>query len=412
MINRSAISQVPLFATLPPAELDALASGLRQLAYPAQTILFLEGDHGDRFYIVLTGEIAIVKELGKADERLLGIRGPGEFVGEMSLLNRDGLRTASARVHQDAELLELTRAEFDALLQRQPLIASEMLRVLSRRLRQSNDMVIRDLREKNERLAQAYADLQAAQAQIIEQEALERELRQARQIQESMLPRTLPRLPGFDIGARMVPARMVGGDFFDLIPIGADSLGVVIGDVSGKGIPAALFMALTISLLRAEVSRLNSPEETLRTVNRHLLGMNARSMFVTMVYGVLQQASGEFAYVRAGHDPPLLWDKMSKRVPLVHGRGHPLGLLPSPLLDAQTVILPPGSTLLLYTDGVTEAKDAQGEFFGLEHLAVVAHNNLQASAQVLCDNLVDVLAHYQGTAAPADDITLVALQTH
>jgi len=404
------IRQVPLFANLPHAELELLASTLDHISYPAGTILFQEGDHGERFYIVLEGRIAIVKALGSGDERLVALRGPGEFVGEMSLLSRDGLRTASACVTEDALVLELSRAEFDSLLHRHPTLAYEMLRVLSERLRHSHDAAIRDLHEKNRRLAEAYADLQAAQAQIIEQETLARELRLAREIQESMLPRALPRLAGFEIGARMIPARMVGGDFYDVIPLDADRLAVAVGDVSGKGVPAALFMALVCSLLRAEVSRDASPEESLRFVNRHLIGRNARGMFVTVLYGVLHRGTRAFEYVRAGHDLPLVWDADGASLTAKHGRGHPLGLFATPTLDVQTLRIPPGGTLLLYTDGATEAADAQSELFGRERLSAAARAAPAASAQALCDHLVQAVAAYHGAAPQADDITLLAVR--
>jgi phosphoserine phosphatase RsbU/P len=405
------LRHVPLFVSLPLGELADMASSLRETRYSAGAVLFYEGDYGDRFYIVLEGYIAIVKALGSADERLLGRRGAGEFVGEMSLLSHDGLRTASVRVEEDARVLELTRADFDALLHRYPLLAYEMLRVLSIRLRESHDTAIHDLHEKNARLAQAYADLQAAQARIIEQETLERELQLARETQESMLPRELPRMAGFDIGARMVAARMIGGDFYDLFPLSPHRLGVVIGDVSGKGMPAALFMALVSNLLRAEAQRGDtSPEQALRIVNRHLLSRDARSMFVTVLYGVLCRETREFAFVRAGHEMPLLIDAAGALLTLEMGRGHVLGLFPQPMLDIQMVQLPPGGTLLLYTDGVNEAMDADGQLFGQERIVAAVRSAREASAQQLCDQLVQAVAAYRGLAAQADDITLVAVR--
>lgn len=404
------LKRVPLFGSLPLGELADMAGSLSERYYLADAVLFREGDYGDRFYIVLDGQIEIVKALGTDDERTLGLRGAGEFVGEMSLLSQDGLRTASVRVHEQARVLELTRADFDTLLHRHPLLAYEMLRVLSLRLRESHDTAIRDLHEKNARLAQAYADLQAAQARIIEQQTLERELRLARETQESMLPRTLPRMAGFDIGARMIAARMVGGDFFDLFLLGPDSLGVVIGDVSGKGMPAALFMALVSSLLRAEALRSDTPEQALRVVNRHLLSRDARGMFVTVLYGVLRQDTGEFSFVRAGHEQPLLLDADGTQLTPQIGRGHPLGLFPNPMLDAQTIRMPPGGTLLLYTDGVAEAMDAREELFGTERIVAAVRAAGEASAQELCDRLVHSVTDYHGSAAHADDITLLAIR--
>jgi serine phosphatase RsbU (regulator of sigma subunit) len=410
MSNTLIIGQVPLFSTLPEDEIAALAMSLHATQYSAGTVLFYEGDRGDRFYIVLEGQIAIIKALGTADERMLGLRGSGEFVGEMSLLNRDGLRTATARVEDDAQVLELTRADFDALLHRHPTLAYEMLRVMSMRLRQSHETAMSALQEKNRRLAEAYRDLQAAQAQLIEQEALARELRLAREIQESMLPRKLPSPLGYDIGARMVAARMVGGDFYDIFPLDTDTLVIAIGDVSGKGVPAALFMTLVCSLLRAESARAETPEAALRSVNRHLAIWNAKSMFVTVLYCVLHLPTRMLTFVRAGHDLPLVYDANGDVLPIERGWGHPLGLFPTPLLDTQTIALPPGSTMLLYTDGVTEAVTVQGDMFGPERLRAALREHVDIRPTMLCDLLIDTLTAYSGGAPQADDITLVALR--
>ncbi|HET9221311.1 MAG TPA: SpoIIE family protein phosphatase [Roseiflexaceae bacterium] len=409
-MNTVQVRHVPLFTTLPDAEIALLAAALRPTAYPAGAILFREGDCGDRIYIVLSGQIAIVSALGTANEHVLGLRGVGEVVGEMSLFDPNGRRAASGRVQADAQLLELTHDDFDALLRRQPRLAYDLLRVLSTRLRDSEHALIRDLQAQNRQLAQAYADLQAAQAQIIEKETLERELQLAREIQESMLPHAMPRLEGFDIGARIVPARAVGGDLFDVFPLGSDSLGLMIGDVSGKGVPAAMFMALTRSLLRAEALRATTPETALRSVNRHLLEMNAAGMFVTVVYGILQQKTRAFCYARAGHELPRVWDASGASLSYAWGFGHPLGLLEEPSLDCRTIGMPPGGTLLLITDGVTEATDHCGAFFGPERLEMAVRASPARSAQRLCDDLVVTLADYHGEAPQHDDITLVAVR--
>lgn len=419
------LRNVPLFAAIPPDELADLAAELQQVKCPAGAILIREGERSDRAYIVLAGLFEIVKELGTLDERVFGLRGAGEFLGEMGLLNDDGLRTASARAVSDAQVLELTRADFDQLLRRYPTIAYDMLRILSTRLRDSNDAVIHDLQEKNrqlarayaelktqnQQLAQAYTDLEAAQTQLVEKEALERELRLAREIQESLLPRRLPTPPGLDVGARMVAAREVGGDFFDAFPLGSDSMGLVVGDACGKGMPGALFMGLARSLLRAEAGRAASPEAALRSMNQHLYDMSTAGMFITILYGVLHYTTGEFDYARAGHELPLLWDGSGTPLTLARANGQPLGLLPDPAIDVRTVRLPPGGTLLLFSDGVTEATDARGDFFGMDRLQTTAHEYLGASAQQLCDQLVDTLAAYRGTAPQADDITLLAVRS-
>ena len=409
-VDEEALRQVPLFADLPDEAIETLVTTLRPTDYPADTLLFREGESGDRFYVVLSGSIAIIKAMDTPDERLVGMRGMGEFIGEMSLLNQDGLRTASVRVQEDARVLELTRDDFDGLLYRYPSLAYSMLQVLSMRLRASNDAAIQDLHEKNYRLAEAYADLQAAQSQLIEQEALARELKLAREIQESMLSHDLPHLPGYQLSAHMVAARQIGGDFYDVLPLGDDRLGLVVGDVSGKGVPAALFMALTCSLLRAEASRNESPEETLRAVNRHLLTYHTHSMFVTVLFGILHRHTRTFDFARAGHDLPMILDSTGEHRRITLGRGHPLGLFPNPALDVQTVEIPLGGLMLMYSDGATEAMNVHHDLFGAERIVEALRQRLDASAPELCRHLLDALSAFCGNAPQSDDITLLVLR--
>ncbi len=186
---------------------------------PPGTILFQEGDVGDNFYIIIQGQVEVVKALGSHEERLIALRGPSEFIGELSLINRDGLRTAGVRARGPTQLWEMTHADFDALLERQPKLAFEIVTVLGERLTSAHNASIRDLLEKNRQLQHAYDELKDAQAQIIVKERLERELQLAYEIQMSILPQTLPQLAGYDFGSCIVPARAVGGDFFDLLAL-------------------------------------------------------------------------------------------------------------------------------------------------------------------------------------------------
>ena len=404
------LNQVPLFATLPPSEITYLASSLRELTLPAREVLFREGDDADRFFILMEGLIEIVKELGTPDERLLGVREPGSFIGEMSLFNPEHRRTASVRARTALKLLEMTRSEFDALLARQPSLAHEMVRVLTGRLAATENATIHDLRAKNRQLTQAYEELQAAHIQIVEKEKLDHELQVARQIQSSILPRRLPRLQGFDLGARMEPAAAVGGDFFDFVPLGAGRLGVAVGDVSDKGMPSAIFMALTRSLLRAEAVRDASPLETLRSVNRLLLDMNDEGMFVTVLYGVLDGPSSTFTYARAGHESPLLADARGQVQTPGKLPGQPLGLFASPALGEQSVRLEPGALLLIFTDGVTDAVDAGGGDYGLERLRSALADTSHGSAQAVCDGIFAAITRHRGASPQHDDVTLLAVK--
>lgn len=403
------LARVPLFAELPRTEIAHLAATLHTVSAPDGTVLFHEGDWGEHFYIVQEGTVEVIKEMGTPDERLLDVSEPGEFLGEMSLLNRDGRRTASVRTRGAARLWEMSRAEFDELLRRQPLLVYQMTRVLSERLTNAHNKAMRDLQDKNRRLTIAYEELQAAQGQLIEKERLERELQVAHDIQMSILPRSLPRMAGFDFGARIVPARAVGGDLYDFIDFGEDALGVVVGDVSDKGVPAAIFMAQSHALLRAGAQANLPPRETLERVNAHLLEMNAEGLFVTVLYGILDRTSREFRYARGGHELPLMVNAEGEVSTLPHATGQPLGLLDNVMIDEQRVVIPVGGTLLIYTDGVTDMLNPETEAFGIERLRAALKSDAGMMAQPLCEELLETIRLFQDSAPPHDDVALVAI---
>jgi CRP-like cAMP-binding protein len=318
-MNKDQLIKIPLFKTLPDSELEHLTATLTVCIFPPGSIIFREGEVGDRFYIIIGGEVEIIKSMGTSDERLLGVRGPGQFIGELSLINRDRFRTASVRSKGHVQLWEMTLAEFDALLARQPSLAYEVVSVLGQRLIASETATIEDLREKNQRLVEMYTELQAAQAQIVEKEKLEHELQVAYQIQMSIMPRTLPQVEGYDFGATMVPARVVGGDFYDIFHLGEHTVGIMIGDVADKGMPSAIFMARTHALLYAELNRGSTPVEVLKRVNYYLGQISASPLFVTVLIGILDTRNGEFHYGRAGQRYPYWYMEVAKSKDY-HGR--------------------------------------------------------------------------------------------
>ncbi len=404
------LPEVPLFASLPQSELDHLASTLRTVEVAPGDILFNEGDCGEHFYVISSGWMEVVKALGTSDERLLGVWGPGEFISEMSLMSLDALRTASVRAASPACLLEMTRYDFELLLGRQPRLAYEMVQLLSARLADSHDAAIRDLQEKNRQLQRAYEQLEAAQAQIVEKGRIEQELQVAHNIQMGILPRRLPELAGLELGALVAPMRAVGGDFYDFIPLSDTRLGIAIGDVSGHGVPAALLMALTVTLLRAEACRDCTPRDVLHAVNRQLLQLTSEGMFVTVLYGVLDYATGEFTYVRAGHEPLIVCSADGEVHEPRLERSQPLGVWENPSLPEQTLGLAAGCALLLYTDGVTEAAGTQESMFGDERLKAVLGAHRCDPAQAICERLLEQVTAYTGATAPGDDIALVCVR--
>ena len=404
------IAQIPLFSELPPKEIAHLSQTLRQHEFPAQEVLIQEGLSDDFCYIIVDGQVEIVKSMGDSGERFLGLEGRNSLLGEMSLFSKEGKHTASVRARTPVRALEVTRQDIDGLLHRWPLFAYELTRLLSQRLEQSENLTILDLQEKNLQLIQAYDELKAAQAQIIEKERLEKELEVARQIQLSILPQELPAFPQHDFGALMIPARAVGGDFYDFIPLDQDRLGIVVGDVSDKGTPSALFMALSYSLVRAEAHRNSSPGETLQAVNRLLMEMNTSGMFVTVLYGVLDTARGEFSFARAGHPLPIVLDRNGEQVVLGNQLGQVLGLFDDPQLDQQRVIIPKGGVMLVFSDGLSEATNPSGEDFSGGRLTKALDGLTNQPAQALCESLWDATMAFCLPASQQDDFTLVCVK--
>lgn len=408
-MNTNLLAQIPFFTSLPAEELDRLMSELEVLNLASGEILFREGDPGEHLYIVVKGELEILMAPETDDELLLNLLYEGEYLGEMSLVQPGGHRTASARARGDVVLLTMSRKQFLDLIQRHPELSLAMVNVLSQRLDNTNIATFRDLTEKNRQLQRAFDELKAAQEQLIEKERMEKELQVAANIQMSILPDVLPSVEGYDFGGRILPARQVGGDFYDVFDLGEGKFGVLIGDVADKGVPSAIFMARAHALIIAEADKLISPGDVLRMVNEHITRFEKSTQFVTALFGILDTATGEFKYARAGHEPPLLLDPKGEVHRLPYQPGMALGLWENIMLDEYSLVLPKGSCLLMFTDGMTDCRNPKGEPFGLERIKYTLSNLKGDSAQRGCDQLFETLMKYQNGSKQDDDVTLVAI---
>lgn len=403
------LGRIPFFTSLPAEELDRLMSELEVLNLASGEILFLEGDPGEHLYVVVKGELEILMAPGTSNELLLNLLHEGEYLGEMSLVQPGGHRTASARARGDVVLLTMNRKQFLDLIQRHPELSYAMVSVLSQRLDNTNVATFRDLTEKNRQLQKAFDELKAAQEQLIEKERMEKELQVAANIQMSILPDVLPSVEGYDFGGRILPARQVGGDFYDVVDLGDGKFGVLIGDVADKGVPSAIFMARAHALIIAEADKVTEPGEVLRLVNEHITRFEKSTQFVTALFGILDAATGEFKYARAGHEPPLLLTSDGEVQRLPHKPGMALGLWETIALDEYRLTLPKGSCLLMFTDGMTDCRNPKGEPFGLERIKHTLSNLRGDSAQKGCDQLFETLMKYQNGSKQDDDVTLVAI---
>jgi predicted ester cyclase len=245
--------------------------------------------------------------------------------------------------------------------------------------------------------------------EIRERERIEQDLRVARHIQQASLPKEVPTLEGWQITPYYQPAREVGGDFYDFHLLPESRLGLVVGDATGKGVPAALVMSTTCGMLQAVSQTLDStsPGEVLERVNETLLTRIPPNMFVTCFYAILDPGSASLSYANAGHDLPYLWHGGDAGE--LRARGMPLGLMPGMSYEEGEISLREGNCVLFYSDGLVEAHDPKGEMFGFPRLrALIAHHSEEERS--LGDFLMEELYSFVGEGwEQEDDITLLTL---
>jgi phosphoserine phosphatase RsbU/P len=264
----------------------------------------------------------------------------------------------------------------------------------------------------NERKMQAERDIL-----LREMERKNTELAIAAEIQQSFLPDTITQIEGYDIAARCVMAKEVGGDFFDVIPLevvplGTGKLGIMIADVSGKGIPAALFMALSRIVVRVNAVWYGSrPSSAIRDANTIIAHDTKSGMFVTLFYGYLDASTRTLTYVNAGHNPPIHYRAEDGTLTELSATGIAVGALPDSPYTQESVQLVPGDILVLYTDGITEAENAGLEMFGTGRLekTIIASHGL--SAQEICQEILDAVRSFIGDHPQSDDITLMVIRS-
>jgi serine phosphatase RsbU (regulator of sigma subunit)/predicted ester cyclase len=250
---------------------------------------------------------------------------------------------------------------------------------------------------------------QRLEQEMLERERVEQELQVARSIQQASLPEEVPTLEGWQIAPFYRPARQVGGDFYDFYPLSEGRLGLVVGDATGKGVPAALVMSTTLGMLRAVSQALDSssPGELLEQVNEALIPSIPTNMFVTCFYAILEPKSGSLTYANAGHDLPYL--HRNGEAEELRARGMPLGLMPKMGYEEKQTVLKAGEATLFYSDGLVEAHNPKGEMFGFARLqALVSEHGEEESLE---EALLEELYSFVGEGwVQEDDITLLTLR--
>jgi phosphoserine phosphatase RsbU/P len=281
-----------------------------------------------------------------------------------------------------------------------PWSNSQLLEVLNKQV-----TLGRERRESARRAEQETQTQKVLASQFREQE---HEIAEARAIQEGLLPKEIPQLPGYEIAASWQSARIVGGDYFDVLPLGETMLGLCIADVAGKGMPAALLMSNLQAAVRGLASPSLAPNELCVRLNSLLCRNMASDRFVTLFYGQLDGASGTLRYVTAGHNPPFVIHQEGSHGRLREG-GSVLGVFPHSTFELGTVSLRPGDVLALFTDGVTEARGAGDDEFGDDRLLQVLQKNRASSVQEIQREIIKAAVEF--THGPwHDDATVLVLR--
>jgi sigma-B regulation protein RsbU (phosphoserine phosphatase) len=328
-------------------------------------------------FLLVEGELAVTIE-GRPIDRLW----PGSILGEMALVDTRP-RSATVTAASDSKLIVIDRQRFAELIRQTPAFGLQVMSIMSSRLRRLMDEEVKHLR-------------------------MEEELAIGRRIQRSFLPDACPQIPGWEFVAYYRAARQVGGDLYDFIalPETPNLLHLVIADVTGKGVPAALFMAFGRTVIRTEARNGCSPAETLLRTNRSILQDMRTPLFMSAFYATLDTESGRLVFANAGHNWPYV-QRQNGTVVALASKGLLLGVFPEAMVEEQTVVLAPGDCLVLYTDGISEARNAAGDLFEEERLEAVVGSQAWKSAGDLLHAIVAAVEEFTGDTPQADDFTLV-----
>jgi sigma-B regulation protein RsbU (phosphoserine phosphatase) len=437
-----------------PADRKTWTETLQGVTLAAGEVLFRQGDPADALFFIEEGELAVMLEVPGAGRAPVRRFGAGQCLGEMALY-RSERRAATVESLTDSRLRKLTATELSALEVNNPALAMTMHRhvasLLAERIVYSN----LELKDPLARLAHALRGLAASDfansgwdgavvtaaarrvdevgsiAQAMEylvkrlhkhieelqrataaREAIESELRIAGEIQASLLPPPLTEdeLANMDFAATIKPARETGGDLFDGFQLRDGRFFMLVGDVSGKGVPAAVFMALTAMGVRTLARDVVEPGDLLTQVNRLLCERNNTMQFVTAFAAILDPLTGELTWANAGHPSPALLDAKGRVTWLEGPRAVPLAAVEHATYQTQSTTLAHGTTLIVYSDGVTEAMDAKKTLFGNERLATCFSDAPMGTARDVVARLISAVKQHEAGATQTDDITVIALR--
>ena len=390
--REAAIQWISLFRDADPREIEEALGTSEVFALLAGTPLLRRGEANRDVFILLSGKLVVQMGDDPNPETSIEISA-GECIGELSAIDGKPI-TALVLAASDVRVLRLDRDTFWNRLMLMRGVGENLMRTLSERMRRSNETAL------------------AVQRERLELQHLRKELEVARELQASMLPLQRPLFPGrTDIEACgfMEPTSKVGGDLFDAFFVDSRTLFICIGDVSGHGIAAALFMVRVIGLLRTLAVDTMRPESILETLNDRLCIGNDANLFVTLFCGFLDVQSGRFVYSNGGHCVPMVCSRTGAAM-LPLPKGALVGAASGRRYSSMKRILEPGETLLCYTDGVTEAEDRAGVPFSEQGCLEMLRLGMTSPLPALLDSFYEKVARHCGTRLLADDCTMLAVR--
>lgn len=378
-----------LFVGVPSNTLAPLVERCELRALQVGDLLLEPGQTNMNLYLLLEGQLKV--HIDRIDSEEGFLIEPGECTGEISVVD---CRPATAFVvaEEPSQVLVVPETDLWERFLPVPQIAKNFMRLFADRLRARTEAI------------------QLALEQQLRYEHLQKELAVAHEIQLGMVPRNFIFEPEIDIAAQMIPAQQVGGDFYDAFPLNAEEYCVAIGDVSGKGIPAALFMVRTMSLLRTELQKGQPIEAALRTLNAMLCEENPACMFATLLVGILNRRTGSFRYVNAGHEAMVLGVQGSNYRALTPPKGILVGLDAGATYEVASLDLEKNDILVLYTDGVTEAMNPDFELFSFDRLIACLGQGPTTSAKELVGRMEIAVQEFAAGTPQSDDLTILILR--
>lgn len=388
----SSIGWLPLFRDVDENAINEALADCEVLLLPAGTPLLKPGEANHNVYILLSGEIAIHLDFNSSPGTAITISA-GECIGEISAIDGKPV-TALVLAHTDARILKLSREVFWDRLMALPCVSRNLMITLTERMRRANVQALKAQREQ------------------LELSHIRKELDVARQLQASMMPLQTPLFPeriDIEVCGFMEPAADVGGDFFDAFFVDENHLFFCIGDVSGHGIAAALFMARTIGLLHILAMNDMQPDKLLENLNDRLCVGNDTNIFVTMFCGLLDTRNGKLLYSNGGHCAPIL-SVGGETTQLAIPRGVLIGAFPDMKYSSMEYVLNPADILFCYTDGVTEAQNPTGEEFTEDRCLKIFSKDVSLPLSNLLDSVRREVAGFTGLELLDDDCTMLAIR--